>query len=634
MAARSFPSRVQHIQMGEPVSAGVTGRPDRTMEARTNYLKEVLDSIEAGRALLLRDQKVRADVLPGQPVFWNTSTQQYEPAQAVVYHDTDTGAFVTAPSADATGMVLDKHVGNTADIVLWGMVQFDSLANAIDGDVTPGRYYLSASQAGKLVLQRPPVTVPVCLVLGPLDACDEHTWVFVQPYQREFLENHIHLQFDLVPRPAGDHVPPAPGGIHVITNADSERQGWLPADDPSFGGMAPTGAKFGYNIAAHAGLSRTWPPVPASAVVLEMHKEGMGHDPSHIDTLQRVGGNFVRFDIHGIWWMTDCYDNVPWPSDLDTTVSSSLSSSSLSSDSLSSGPSGSSESATCQDVPRRMQLVLSFIKMTFLTDKTVVTSLQPDTDQPLRFVNCDGEEANTGDLFAQLVLDLLVQDEFEGGQVIKGVTDNNRFKRGWATEGLIAGSSKVLLTGTRSRLLDITAPAGGTNPRVHQGLVTVDVNIDPTERELLPQIVVLGDALERVYKGITYLGFPDGRNSGIRAKFVVPADGLPLNPTLKIRVQLLGRGTGTLTDLDTTYYILARPTTGVPTPLTAGDSALSMNTAVAVVPDEVHEVESEAISITPGDTIFVSLERSQSGSPTYDYEIGLVRLGAIIVPGA
>lgn len=628
MTGRSFPSRIRHIQAGEPVSAGVTSRPDKAMEGRTNYLKEVIDQIEAGRALILRDQAVAPEVLEGQPVYWNADNDRYEQALAAV-ENTDVGVFAPTASSDCIGMVLAKKVGNTADIVIWGVVAFPTLANAIATEtIQVGRYYLSQTEAGQLVFQRPPVTVPVCYVLGPKDACDTNIWVFVQPTPRNFLEDHIHYQFELTARPAGDHVPPAPGEQHVITNADGTQLGWLPADDPSFNGKAPRGAKFGYNIAAHAGLNRVFPPIPVTAAVLEMYRPSPTEDPAPaFYGLQRVPSELLQVTNDGIWWLSDCYNEVPWPVDLDTTLSSS--SSSLSAASISS----SSAVATCP-VPRAMQLIFSFLKMTFLTDRAVVTSLEPDEGEPFLFVNCDGEPAKTGALFARLIWTLLVEDDYAGGQALKGITETHRFKRGWVTEGLIAGADGVILTSTHSRLLDPEAAAGPANPTVHQGLVTVDVQLDPTERELLPQLVVLGDALERVYKGITYLGFPNGRDSGIRAKFVVPSAGLPTVPKLKIRVQLFGRGAGTLTDMDASYYISVRPTIGVPTPITAGDTTLGLATNVVVVADEIHEIESALLDIAAGDTIFVSLERAANGSPTYDYEIGLVRIGAILVSGS
>jgi hypothetical protein len=713
-----FPTRITHVQKGDPVSAGVASSAPQTLEARTNYLKQVIDNIEAGRALIHYDAAVKSDVEVGNPVFWSTDNQRYEMAKAAVENDAALGTLVATESSDVLGLVLTKKVGNTADIVLWGIVAFSDLTNVIDDSpIVPGRYYLSAVEAGKLVSQRPPITVAVCVVLGPLDACDQNTYVYVMPQMRDFLEDHIHLSFELVAAPAGDHVPPSTGEAHAITNADDTKQGWLPANHSSFNGNAPAGAMFGYNLAAHPGLDRVWPPIPLASCLLEMYQEGVAHDvrgihvdfsydfgsilandyeetvitvegamphdavlingeamlpddlilqayittpgqvtvrafnataapinpsPStyhlhvfkdpydlgHIDTLHRVNPNLIQFTSYGIWWMTDCYDQVPWPSDLNTTLSSSSSSAPSA---PSSSQSSSSSQAECSAIAEKMWLILSFVKMTFATDKTVVTSLQPASGQPLQYVNCDGEEANTGDLYAKLLLALLLEDEYYGGQVLKGVTDDSKFKRGWAAEGLIAGSSKVSLSSEHQRY---ATPGDSSSSLVHQGLVTVDINVDPTERELLPQIMVLGDAVQRLYKNIPYIGLKEGRSSGVRATFTVPPEGLPTNPKLKVRVVLFGRATGTLTDLDTSYYRLTRPTAGSPTALTEGDTTLSLDTAIAVNADEAHEVESAEITIAAGDTVHVSLDRALTGSPTYAAEMGLIRIGGVIVPGS
>lgn len=711
--ASSFPSRIRHTQKDDPVSASVASSAAKTLEARTNYLKEVLSAIEAGRALIQQDVLVRSDVEVGQPVYWDSTNQYYAPAKAGVENDETTNSLVPTEASDVSGMVLAKKAGDLADIVLWGLVQFSDLSNVIDESPIPtGRFYLSAQDEGKLIKQRPAVTVSVCLLYGPLDACDENTWVFVMPQMRDFLEDHVHYSMELTALPAGGHVEPATGYPHVITDADSTKPGWLPANDPIFNGNAPAGAVFGYNLSMHPALERIWPPIPVSAAQLEMHHHGIVHltrgihhsftydfgvlgansfveinvpvpgaevhdaaiasgsvtlpddvvlqayitspgivrvrvtnptpggvnppeslyhihvikDPrlkEHIHFLRRVGPEMVRFDAFGIWWMTDCYDQVPWPSGY-TEESSSSSSSAPSSLSSSSDP------AACSAIPRHpdIHLTLSFIKMTFATDKTAVTSLQPGTDQPLKYVDCDGNEAATGDLFAQVILSLLVDTpEYYGGVVLKGVTEDNKFKGGYAVEGLIAGSSKVSLSSTRSRRL---TPGDSDTALVHQEIVTMDVTVDPTDRELLPQIMVLGDALERVYNNIPYIGFPEGRDSGIRIKFVVPPEGLPDSPTLKIRIVIFGRGDGTMTDLDTSYYRFARPTAGLPTPVASGDVALVLDTDVTVTVDDAIELESDAFAIAAGDTVFVSIDRDSAGAPVYAYEMGIIRVGAII----
>jgi len=625
-----FPSRIQHVQEQDPVSAGVTSSAPKTLEARTNYLRQVIESIEAGRALVWLNQPMAPEVQVGQPVYWNTETQRYEQALAAVENDLDVNSLVAKPSADVTGMVLTKDTDNNGDIAIWGVVPFEDLSVAIDGDIEPGRYYLSAAEPGKLVRQRPAVTVSVCLVFGPLDACDENTWVFVMPQMRDFLEDHIHLSFELAAVPAGKTSPPGEGACHVITDPDDLVRGWLPADHESFSGNAPSGAKFGYNMAAHDDVDRNWPPIPISAVLLEMYKiqTADGSTPQQPRVGGRVPQERIVFDNFGIWWMSDCYGEVPWPTDYDNTGSSS--SSSLSSESLSSESSVSSESSETCICPTSepMELILSFIKMTFLTGKTVVTSLQPDEGQPLRYVNCDGEEATTGDLFSQLILNLLVEMEYYGGIVIKGITDDNKFQAGWAVEGVVAGSQKVTLTSDRQRRL---VPGDASTPLVHQGIVTLDINVDPTESELPPQIVVLGDAVERLYKNIPYIGLPNGRDSGVRVKFLIPPEGLPDTPKFKVRLVIFGRGDATMTDLDTSYYRFARP--APTTTLTEGDTPLSLDTAVAVTADDAIEIESELIDVAAGDTLLISLERAADGSPTYDFEMGLIRIGGILVGG-
>src|SRR5690606_5072507 len=112
----------------------------------------------------------------------------------------------------------------------------------------------------------------------------------------------------------------------------------------------------------------------------------------------------------------------------------------------------------------------SYIKMTFATDRTVVTSLQPADGSPLTFTNAEGAVANTGDLYADLDLQLLVDAQnVRGGQALKTITSNRlTFGQGWVTEGLVAGSDDIILSGSHQELLDPESPAGPSNPVVHQ----------------------------------------------------------------------------------------------------------------------------------------------------------------------
>jgi len=631
---RNFGNRIPHVTAGSSVSAGNTSASTRALEQRTNYLREVLEAIEAGSLLVRRDQRVAVEVQEGDAVFWNVTTQQYEQALAAVTNDADTGLFSTLPSADCLGLCMIKDNPRAATIAMMGMVKFPAavLSNMIDGTPVPGRYYLSAADPGKLVKQRPPISVAIAFVLGPITDCESDVWVQINPQMRDFLEDHIHYQVELVAAPAGTHVPPSVGDDHEITDADAELQGWLPADHAVFNGKAPTGAVFGYNLSAHPALKANWPPIPVSSAVLEMHQRPVSDIVSQFEGYSRVPATYVTMDNYGIWWMTRCYNQVPWDTllDTETPVNGSMSSVAL---------------ATCPEDPPTA-LLLSFVKMTFTTDKTVVTSLQPAADEPIRFVNCDGSDATTGQLFAKLDVQSLVDPALvQGGLVLKEVVDSKlHFRQGWVTEGLYAGSDEVILNGTTQRLLNPSLPEGVSNPRLHQGIIRLDVQRDTSEREIHPQVVRLADVIEREYKGITCLAFQPGRTSAMRMRYNVPINGLPTNPQFLIRAVLFGRAAGPMSAMTMTYYRIPRPVAGTPSTIGEGDTAITFDIVTPsdnydglgtnLPADRAIEVSSAAFDISPGDTIFVELKRLATATPLFQAEVAVIRAGGIIVPGS
>ena len=631
---RNFNSRVPHVQPGSAVSAGNTSASTRALEQRTNYLREIIEAVEAGRLLVRRDQQLHPDVLEGDAVFWDATEKRFDLAIAAVENDPTTSVFVALPSADCLGLCLLKTSPTSGIIATLGMAKFNqsTMASMIDGDVVPGRYYLSGANPGKLVKQRPPVTVAVAFVLGPADSCETDSWVFINPQMRDFLEDHIHYQFHLAAVPAGSHVPPVPGEHHEITDPDPDERGWLPADHASFNDTAPPGAKFGYNLAAHEELNRVWPPIPEAAAILEMFQPNIEGVDAKFEGLERVSESYVKIDKRGIWWMTSCYNQVPWNTLLDTTNSTS---SSMSSESMADG---------CPKDPP-IELILSFLKMTFATDKTVVTSLQPDTDEPIEFVNCDGEIAKTGDLFARLnILAMLDPNPVRGGMALKEIADSSlKFRRGWIAEALYAGSETIVLSGSHQELLNPALPQSITNPMLHQGLIKVDAQLDLSERELSPQVSKLGDSLEREYKNVIYLGFPPGRDSGVRMRFNVPPTGLSNTPKLVIRALLFGRAAGPFSAMTLSYYRIARPTAGSPSPVADGDTVIDFDVVTPtdnydgaggnLPADSAIEVESEEFSISPGDTVYVTLARAKNASPLFQADIGLIRIGGIVIPG-
>ncbi len=609
-------NNIKHVTPGEPVQAGVVSRPDRTLADRTEYLKQRLDAAEHGHAVFDTDARLASNVLPGQPVFWNATTSQYELALAAVETASNSQTLVTQASADCIGLCFKKRAAELGDIVLYGVVTLADISNAIDGPVIAGRYYLSADEPGKLVKQRPAIPVAVCYVQGPKDTCADAPSVVVTPQIRDFLEEHIHYRFELEPVAAGTPVTLA--GRVTISGANDEYPGWLPATHASFNGKAPAGAVFGYNLAAHDALSNVWPPQPIGAVAMLWDK---GAD--------RVGATEIPLGIDGlaicnadgIWWMSSCADDVPWTRGYSSSSSSS-----------------SSGTAALSECPRdeKMRVIVTYLRMVFGNDRSVVTSLQPATGSPITVTNCTDQPAMTGDLKLGLNLQLLTADgEAIGGRAYKEITEDYKFKRGWLVEGVRIGAGPLTVTGTNTRALTAAEKvalglSATDTSTIKQGLVTIAYNDQLVEREISPQIIRLSDTVERLYQDIPYLGFPDGQNSLVRVRLNVPAANLGSSLSMQIRTQLFGRQTAALPTMTMTYRRLPRPGTSG-TALVTSDTALTFTVpAGSVTIDNVVEVTSAAFPVAEGDTVLVTLSRN-GASDSYGAEVGLLRLTGIVL---
>jgi len=615
--------RVPHVQPRSPVTAANTSAATRELEQRTNSMQDQLSAIAAGQLLQLEDCKLESAVLAGSTVYWNAATNQFELAMADVAQDPTTGFYVPSASSEVVGICMRKTDSTTGTVVFAGLVDLPPSAVLVmfGGSAPPGRYYLSGRVAGTLVRQQPSVSVSVAMLLGPADDCETSSRVLVLPQTRNFMQEHVHLQFELTAAPAGESDPPGFDSPHVITSPDPGLPGWLPASHAVFGGLAPAGAVFGYNISADPDLSSAWPPLPAASATLEIlvpQSSGL----RTITGLMRITPDFVRIDAAGIWWLSDCYNQVPWPWGLASSSSSSAA------------------GDGCPVVPG-MRLILSFVRMLGITDKTVVTSLQAGADEPLEFVDARGLAATTGDLYAKLSLSLLISPtEAIGGQVLKGV-ETARFTKGWVTEGIISLSSAVTLTSTRSRARNPLLPVSVSNPEVHQGLVSVDFVSDSTTRELQPQLTRLIDTLEREVRGVLCVGFPASRTSSAKYSFHVPTVGLPDGDLLmQLRVVVMGTVIGPLPAMTVVYSKVPRPVDGDLMTISAATTSVVFD--ITTPSDDVDgsggnlptftpiEVVSAALSVDPGDTIFVTLQRAADSAPAFNADVNILRITGLI----
>jgi len=587
---------INFVREGEPVAAGVTNRPTQQLQQNINYLWEVLSASGLGSTIVIRRATVDASVKVGQPVYFSSSSKAFEQALATVASGTVDGHVVAAESAQVWGVVLQKLSSTLADILVSGYSALN-LSEAVTGTVTAGLYYLSGSTPGKLVNTRTPVTIPVL-------RADGNGNVLVLPQFADFIDRHVHYKFDLVCQPAGTYTEPALNARHSISVPDATLPGWLPAGHASFNGTAPAGAMFGYNLAAHPALKNVWPPLPASEAYLEFDRGTTGF------TGVPVGeSGACIINRYGIWWMSDCYNDVPWPTAYNSPGFSI---------SLSDPP-----DAEC---PRRTQMAMRiwFTKPSFATDATVVTSLT--SLDPRLVVTCvDGTPASVGALNVDLDLNFISTAGNTGYQVLKEI-DGNSFKQGPVCEGLYTSSSAVTLSSPSRRRLIV---GNTSSPWLYQG--PVEISVVPTEsREIEVQLIRLDGVEEQFYEDVTYLGFAAANESSIRCKLHVPSSTGFASPIISLKLRILGRAAGTLPALTVTARRLPKPSAGssLALPLTASEFAVTIvTTATLSGSNRYIEVSSTAFAVADGDTLLFTVQRN---SDAYAGEVGILQMTGIL----
>lgn len=596
--AGSWNANINFIQDGERVDATVSGRPDRALTDRTQYLKDRIDALAAdgaGQAIFAFDVNVSADVVVGNAVYWNADNQRFEKALAVVEQSQD-NILTNAPSAEVIGVVYEKTSSTVATLITAGRITLDISAATV-GTPEDGRYYLSGLEPGKLVKQSSSVSVPVLYY----DGVDT---VYVQIQAKNLTDSHSHYRIALSTDPAGAINSPSIGERYTITSADPSLQGWLPADHASFNDLAPVGAAFGYNLPEHPELQSNWPPIPESSACLVI----FGGVRNFGQEIPVGDGGIAVIDRNGIWWMADCYGSAPW--DIDTSYGEAVSEI-------------VSNTSSCSLPSSYRDLVLYFSKVRYAAGVSIVSSLRADS--PLVVTDLDNNAAVSGDLKIKLNSNFMISstEDHVSTKALKSLSGTT-FTRGYVVGGIKAANDSVSITSTASRV-----ESGQT---IHQGIVTIEANFEGVERLLVPQVVRLVDVKERYEDDIMYLGMPSGIASSVRYKFKLPGSGgLPSSPTLKLRLWLTGDATTTnFPALVVSYRRLPRATTQAAIP--SSDTYLSFTTGMALSTDNYIEKTSASFSVSESDVVLFTISRSASDG--YLGEIGILDAVAVLSPGA
>ena len=602
-------SRVNPVVDGEQVKADITNRYPTQLDQRTKNLKDRLDELEAGKALFLRDVPMDVTVLPGYAVYWDALTLSYKPAIAKVEYSALLGGYVVANSSYVVGVCIYKSTSTVGDLVQMGYIGGFDFTNGIgtagDTPAEAGPYYLSGTRPGMYTRQRPPVGVYVAYLRGDGSAQ-------VNPTPRDILESHIHYKYSLIATPAGTLVNTLPNVPYQFATVNNALPGWLPASDAIFGGAAPAGAVFGYNLSQHLELERVWPPQPYDLVYME--KNGYP-----------VNSGLFFADANGLWWMENCYGRAPWATQANNALPSS---SSLSS--------SSSSSFTCEELslledegylrspPDESVLAIFFTKMMFKSS-LLVTSLQPVAGSPIEVVGCDGLPATHGDLKVGLNLALTTQDGDYSAYGLKGVV-GTKFGRGPILTGVKQGSNVIITPVPDRGFL-------GTDG-VYRGEFTISANLTENLLGGTPELVALDGVRQQSTDGIFYLIFPQNLTTSMQMRIGVPTGGVPDGVNLRLWFWLLSkRNSLPLPDLYCSYRKLATPGAdcgkGSLPSADIGLSPLTPSVCGNINSGEYIEVETDPIAVVNGDMVFFTLQRVDSGGTPdgYDGDVGVVRFG-------
>lgn len=581
---------VKFLSNGEPVNASVSNRAPQANAANIEYVRRLLAAASAGKSLQFPDAKLKPEVIVGSLVYFDEATASFGPAIAKLTSSLD-GTFLPDPQSVVIGVVAAKHTAICGDVVTIGQLPSAVVPQGVTDN---GLYFLSATDAGHVTKDKPTLAIPA-VFYGGVGAA------FVIPHWLNGDLDTNYYRFDLTAAPASDpYVAPLPGDPVVVTNPDSALPGWLPADDAVFGGKAPAGAKFGYNLGQDAALLAQWPPIPASGAYLEMDRPLTSPNPNYEDLVYNTGYKGVSKDwftinADGIWWFDDNFDEAPFDTDYESLA----------------------------DAPdrRRSSMRLWFSKPIYVSNNAVVTSLR--SVDPRLLVLCRGSNvaASAGNLDIKLATDFLLGDDNQRGHnVFKSYDEElQRFQSGPVTEGLLQGSDNVTLTSTAP----VTVEGLGV---LHRGVVTVSFNANGSVSVPIGE-VRLNAVTQETYQNIMYLGMPRDVASSYNAMLHTPADLVFNSPKLRLVFWVIGRAAGTLPGLTLSGRRLPKAV-ATPTALPTTDTTVGITTGVTLTSaDQYVLVTSEPISITAGESYAFTLSRAID---SYPGELGIIRQYATI----
>ena len=207
-------SQLKKFSDGDNLDAKTLNVPIGQLGDRTSYLyarlKELLASGKMSSVILTgvnlsTETGKEPDV--GNVVYLDSETQRFAAAKATMslYDD-----FKAADSAFTVGILQSKS-GNTGNVIVYGSLNLNPggapfmVADMIESgeEYRPGRYYLSANEAGRLTANPNGPLIYVCTISGSAVAGGFDGMAIVSPQFLDIGTSHVHRTAVLTARPAG-----------------------------------------------------------------------------------------------------------------------------------------------------------------------------------------------------------------------------------------------------------------------------------------------------------------------------------------------------------------------------------------------------------------------------------------------
>lgn len=581
----SFWETVDPIVDGEAVKAGTPNRPVLQLTNRTQWLYDQLKVAESGSALIFRSAPVAADVEAGDLVYFNDTPASgqflYEKGLAEVDTSDINTQWFAGKRSFIEGIVLDVLTGspNTADILIAGSLNIQNYLSNYgktiddlmdDGAVgSGGLLYLSSVSPGKFSKSKSIITSYVG-ILRPDGIVSFNNGVIGSN------RDHAHFLHMLHPAPAGSTSEPSSGSPHVISSADAGERGWLPASEFS---DPPTGAFFGYNIdhPDEAELRQNFPPIPLDFYYAE--RNGVG-----------ISAEILKVTPEGIWWMTDDYGQVPWPTQFDSAA---------------------------PDL-EGTEIKFWITKISLVNGIGKVISLSPNEDSTSRIPIETFSLTEDADVVDQTsprsgvltvataridyqdeeVFDISTLDTLNDAKTTQRI--NGKYFVKVPTVSRLRAGSGIDLVGSH-----------GDSVNGYYGSVAVNLagEIGSVGKASL---IVLNNAREDVTSGIHHLSLPSGRQSSIRYKVTV--GNVSFTNTLNVRFTFFSTSSGTIPSLPITYRIIPPAATGSGTSVPMSDTSGLSTGSASIGNNQViaRYINSPITGVQPGSIVFIEISRSAS----------------------